>query len=68
MSEIKGTIKISENKIRLKTTDKVETYIKRQSISSNSWIIFKGEFYELELLDNSEELGLLENSEDDLDY
>lgn len=55
MADIKGTIKILENKIILKTEDKIETYIKRYSINENRWIEFRGDIYELELLDNSEE-------------
>lgn len=53
MAEIKGTIKILENKIILKTEGKQETYIKRYSISENSWIEYKGDVYELELSDIS---------------
>lgn len=64
MAEIKGTIKIFENKIRLKTNEKVETYIKRQSISSNQWINFKGDVYELELFENSDDEMEFDNSED----
>jgi hypothetical protein len=51
MAEIKGTIKILENKIILKTEGKQETYIKRYSISENSWIEYRGDVYELELSD-----------------
>lgn len=54
MAEIKGTIKILENKIILKTEGKQETYIKRYSISENSWIEYKGDVYELELSDISD--------------
>lgn len=54
MAEIKGTIKILENKIILKTEGKQETYIKRYSISENSWIEYKGDVYELELSDTSD--------------
>lgn len=64
MAEIKGTIKILENKIRLKTNEKVETYIKRNSISSTNWINFKGEVYELELFENSDDEMEFDNSED----
>jgi hypothetical protein len=64
MEEIKRTIKVLENKIRLKTGDKVETWIKRQSISSNQWINFRGDVYELELFDNSEDELEFDNSED----
>jgi hypothetical protein len=49
MAELKGTIKILENKIILKTEGKSETYIKRYSINDSSWIEFKGDIYELEL-------------------
>jgi hypothetical protein len=49
MAEVKGTIKILENKIILKTKDKTETYIKRYQISDLSWIEFKGDIYELEI-------------------
>lgn len=49
MAELKGTIKILENKIILKTEGKHETYIKRYSINESSWIEFKGDVYELEL-------------------
>ncbi len=49
MAEVKGTIKILENKIILKTKDKTETYIKRYQISDLSWIEFRGDIYELEL-------------------
>ena len=38
MAELKGTIKILENKIILKTEGKSETYIKRYSINDSSWI------------------------------
>ena len=64
MAEIKGTIKILENKIRLKINEKVETYIKRQSINSNQWINFKGDVYELELFENSDDEMEFDNSED----
>lgn len=49
MAVVKGTIKILENKIILKTEGKSETYIKRYSINDSSWIVFKGDIYELEL-------------------
>ena len=49
MAVVKGTIKILENKIILKTEGKSETYIKRYSINDSSWIEFKGDIYELEL-------------------
>ena len=49
MAELKGTIKILENKIILKTEGKSETYIKRYSINDSSWIEFKGDIYELEV-------------------
>jgi hypothetical protein len=49
MAELKGTIKILENKIILKKEGKSETYIKRYSINDSSWIEFKGDIYELEL-------------------
>ncbi len=49
MVELKGTIKILENKIILKTEGKSETYIKRYSINNSSWIEFRGDIYELEL-------------------
>jgi hypothetical protein len=55
MADIKGTIKILENKIILKTGDKIETYIKRYSINDNHWIEFRGDVYELELSDNLED-------------
>ena len=49
MAVVKGTIKILENKIILKTEGKSETYIKKYSINDSSWIGFKGDIYELEL-------------------
>jgi hypothetical protein len=49
MAELKGTIKILENKIILKKEGKSETYIKRYSINDSSWIEFKGDIYELEV-------------------
>lgn len=48
MSEVKGKIKISENKIVLKTDKGIETYIRTMNITANSWIQFKGDFYELD--------------------
>jgi hypothetical protein len=61
MAELKGTIKILENKIILKTEGKSETYIKRYSINDSSWIEFKGDIYELEIESEVES----EDSEDD---
>lgn len=48
MSEVKGKVKILEGKIILKTEKEVETYIKTKNVIANSWLIFKGEFYELD--------------------
>jgi len=61
MAELKGTIKILENKIILKKEGKSETYIKRYSINDSSWIEFKGDIYELEIESEVES----EDSEDD---
>ena len=64
MAELKGTIKILENKIILKTEGKSETYIKRYSINDSSWIEFKGDIYELEIESEDSEDDS-EDSEDD---
>ena len=61
MAELKGTIKILENKIILKKEGKSETYIKRYSINDSSWIEFREDIYELELESEVES----EDSEDD---
>jgi hypothetical protein len=50
MSEVKGKIKILENKIVLKTDKGSETYIKTRDTNANSWIQYKGEFYELDTI------------------
>ncbi len=55
MDDVKGTIKILETKLRLKIGDQTETYIKKQSINSKSWIEYKGEIYELEEIYTDEE-------------
>jgi len=68
MAELKGTIKILENKIILKTEGKSETYIKRYSINDSSWIEFKGDIYELELdseVESEDSEVESEDSEDD---
>lgn len=49
MSGLKGTIKILENSIILKTEFKTETYIKSYSIDNIYWIEFRGDIYELEI-------------------
>lgn len=49
MSGHKGTIKILENSIILKTEFKTETYIKSYSIDNIYWIEFRGDIYELEI-------------------
>jgi hypothetical protein len=48
MEVVKGTIKILENKIILKTNNTTETYIKKFSITNKNWIEFKGDIYEIE--------------------
>lgn len=48
MTDIKGKIKILESKIILKTEKETETYIKTKNVTANSWVEFKGEFYELD--------------------
>jgi hypothetical protein len=55
MSEVKGKIKILENKIVLKTDKGSETYIKTRDINVNSWIQYKGDFYELDTIWESSE-------------
>ena len=50
MADVKGTIKILENKIILKTENGSETYIKTKSFDVKSWIEFKGDFYELDVI------------------
>ena len=64
MAELKGTIKILENKIILKKEGKSETNIKRYSINDSSWIEFKGDIYELEIESEDSEDDS-EDSEDD---
>jgi hypothetical protein len=50
MSEVKGTIKVLESKIIIKTEKGSETWIKKSSISFGvkEWIEYKGQVYELE--------------------
>ncbi len=50
MSDVKGTIKVLENKIIIKNEKGSETWIKKTSISFNvkEWIEYKGQVYELE--------------------
>lgn len=55
MEDIKGKIKILENKIILKTGKETENYIKTKNVTANSWIEFKGEFYELDKIWESSE-------------
>ena len=50
MSNVKGTIKVLEKKIIIKTESGSETWIKKSSISldTKEWIELKGEVYEIE--------------------
>lgn len=50
MPNVKGTIKVLEKKIIIKTESGSETWIKKSSISldTKEWIELKGEVYEIE--------------------
>lgn len=50
MSDIKGTIKIFENKLIIKNKKGTETWLKKQtlSIETKEWIEFNGQIFEIE--------------------
>lgn len=58
MSDIKGKIKILENKIIIKTERASETWIKKTNLSMDckEWIEFKNQVYELESFDLEDEV------------
>lgn len=56
MSDIKGTIKISDRKVILKTKDGESTYIKSKIITDISWIEVFGEVYQLDKPEDDSEL------------
>lgn len=58
MADIKGTIKILENKIIIKNEKGVETWLKKQTLSMNTkeWIEFQNHIYEIEKFDEEDSL------------
>lgn len=50
MADIKGTIKILENKIIIKNEKGVEAWLKKQTLSMDAkeWIEFQNHIYEIE--------------------
>lgn len=57
MPEVKGTIKILENKLIIKSEKGSETWIRKQTISMDckEWIEFHGSVYEIESFDYDDE-------------
>lgn len=57
MSEVKGTIKILENKLIIKTERGTETWLKVQTLSleTKEWIELNGQIYEIENFDSDDE-------------
>lgn len=57
MSEVKGKIKILENKLIIKTERGTETWLKVQTLSleTKEWIEVRGQIYEIENFDSDDE-------------
>jgi hypothetical protein len=47
MSDIKGSIKITEKEIVIKSENVVEVYVKKTNLDCKSWIKYKGEIWQL---------------------